>query len=100
MSTEEQKLEIDTCEVEKEDGTRYRITSENRRRMAWVSLYSLVTITIFYTILFVWLIDATPEDKLKHLSDVYFYFAMTMASLVLGYMGSTSISALGVFNKR
>lgn len=98
--TERQTVDIDVGLPDPDDATRYRVTWENRRRMAWVSLYGLIGITFVYTMIFLWAIEADAAEKMKHLSDIYFYFIMTMASLVLGYMGTTSISALGLFTRR
>jgi len=56
---------------------------QNRRRMAWVSLVSMIIVTIL--ILFV-----VPESRLNILSEVitWFYFAMT--SIIGAYMSVTT----------
>lgn len=93
-STKEEVIDIDEGIPVEHDCSKYKVTWENRRKMAWISLYSLICITLLYTGIFTLWIDASPEDKLKHLSEIYFWFAMTFASILLGYMGSTSIPHL------
>lgn len=55
---------------------------KNRRRMAWAAFVSMmvVTLLLFYTV---------PDSKLDKLDDVVIWFYGTMATLILGYMGTT-----------
>lgn len=60
-----------------------RIRWKNRRRMAWVSLISMLIVTIL--VLFY-----IPEERLKILSEVITWFYFSMASVIGCYMGFTT----------
>lgn len=58
---------------------------ENRRRMAWMSLVSIIAVTIL--ILFT---DLVPESRLQILSEVITWFYFSLASVIGAYMGFTT----------
>lgn len=67
----------------KVDNMRWR----NRRRMAWLSLISILIVTgimIFYV----------PEARLTKLEVVITWFYMVMASIVGAYMGFATLSMI------
>lgn len=55
----------------------------NRRRMAWISFFSMLVVT---ALCFFWV----PESRLEKLSDVITWYYMAMASIVGAYMGFTT----------
>lgn len=57
----------------------------NRRRMAWMSLVSIIAVTIL--ILFT---DLVPESRLQILSEVITWFYFSLASVIGAYMGFTT----------
>lgn len=57
----------------------------NRRRMAWLSLLSMITVTCL--ILFTKIV---PETRLTILSDVITWFYFSCASIIGMYMGATT----------
>ena len=52
----------------------------NRRRQAWVSLWSMIVVTLL-------LMFAVPESKIKLITDILPFFYITMASVVGAYHG-------------
>jgi hypothetical protein len=64
----------------------------NRRRMAWVSLISMLVVTIlaFFVI---------PESRLALLSDVITWFYFGMVSIIGSYMGFTTLSSIKEMQK-
>ena len=62
-----------------------KIRWKNRRRMAWVSLISILVVTFF--MLFT---DAVSVEKLKIVGDVVTWFYFSMASIIGAYMGFTT----------
>ena len=58
---------------------------QNRRRMAWVSLLSMIGFTglIFFTKL-------VPESRLQILNEVITWYYFAMASVIGAYMGFTT----------
>ena len=60
----------------------------NRRRMAWVSLISMLVVTIlaFFVI---------PESRLVLLSEVITWFYFGMVSVIGAYMGFTTWASKG-----
>lgn len=62
-----------------------RLRWKNRRRMAWVSLISMIVVTFF--ILFT---DAISVEKLKIVGEVITWFYFAMASIIGAYMGFTT----------
>jgi hypothetical protein len=62
---------------------------KNRRRMAWVSLSSMVLITT--AILFT---DMVSIEKLKVLSEVITWFYFSCASVIGAYMGFTTYASI------
>lgn len=60
-----------------------RIRWKNRRRMAWVSLISMLVVTVL--VLFY-----IPEERLKLLEEVITWFYFSMASVIGCYMGFTT----------
>lgn len=61
---------------------------KNRRRMAWVSLISMVLITVL--ILFT---NLVPESRLKILSEVITWYYFASASIIGAYMGFTAYAS-------
>jgi len=61
----------------------------NRRRMAWLSLFTmiLVTLLIFFT-------DLIPESRLSILGEVITWFYFCMASVIGAYMGMTTWASI------
>lgn len=60
---------------------------KNRRRMAWVSLISMI---IFTALLFF----VIPESRIKILSEVIVWFYFVMTSVIGAYMGFTTLSEI------
>lgn len=58
---------------------------QNRRRMAWLCLISMILIT--FVILFT---DWCPESRLKILAEVITWYYFTTASIIGAYMGFTT----------
>jgi hypothetical protein len=63
---------------------------QNRRRMAWLSLFSMIIST--YLMLFT---NIVPDDRLKVLSDVITWFYFACASVIGSYMGFTTWASKG-----
>ena len=63
---------------------------QNRRRMAWTSLLSMIVVT--YLILFT---NLVPEERLKILSEVITWYYFCSASVIGAYMGFTWASKSG-----
>lgn len=63
---------------------------QNRRRMAWVSLTSMIAITVL--ILFS---NFVSIEKLKVLSEVITWFYFCSASVIGAYMGFTTWASKG-----
>jgi hypothetical protein len=57
---------------------------KNRRRMAWLALYSMV---VFTAIL---LSPLITDDRIKALDNVFGMFYIAMASVIGAYMGFTT----------
>lgn len=66
-----------------------KIRWKNRRRMAWVSLISMLVVTFF--MLFT---DAISVEKLKVLGEVITWFYFCMSSIIGFYMGATTFAYL------
>lgn len=81
MTNEEVKEEKRQLELEK---ARWK----NRRRMAWISLISIITVTA--TLLFT---DIVSEEKIKVMSEIITWFYFACASVIGAYMGFTTWSA-------
>lgn len=62
-----------------------KIRWQNRRRMAWISLFSMLLLTVM--ILFT---DMINIEKLKVLSEVITWFYFSCASVIGAYMGFTA----------
>jgi uncharacterized membrane protein len=58
---------------------------QNRRRMAWVSLVSMIGVTVL--ILFT---NIVPVERLNVLSEVITWFYFCCASVIGAYMGFTT----------
>lgn len=61
---------------------------QNRRRMAWTSLISMILVT--WMILFT---NYVPKEKLEVLSEVITWYYFCSASIIGAYMGFTTWSA-------
>lgn len=61
---------------------------ENRRKMAWLSLIAIILFTGL-------ILTFVSSDKIDKYDNIIYYFYFTCASVVLGYMGSTSVSLIG-----
>lgn len=62
---------------------------QNRRRMAWVSLTSMLAVT--FLILFT---DTVDESRLKVLEEVITWFYFSCASIIGMYMGATTWASI------
>lgn len=58
---------------------------KNRRRMAWLSLMSIIVITLL-----ILLTDLVSIERLKVLSEVITWFYFCCASVIGAYMGFTT----------
>ena len=65
-----------------------RIRWKNRRRMAWISLLSMIVVTAIL------LTSLIPESRVSVLSDVITWFYFSMASVIGFYMGATTWAAV------
>jgi len=74
--------------AENGNGNLQRIRWKNRRRMAWISLLSMIAVTAF---LFT---PIVPESRLAILTDVITWFYFSMASIIGFYMGATTWAAV------
>lgn len=59
----------------------------DRRRMAWLALLSTI---IFTAVLFVW----PPVERLEKMEDIITWYYMAMTTIVLGYLGFKSWTAI------
>jgi len=57
---------------------------KNRRRMAWLSLITMIGVTILL------LFGAIPETRLKAIAEPITWFYFAMASVIGAYMGFTT----------
>ena len=62
-----------------------KVRWKNRRRMAWMSLISMILVT--YLILFT---NLCPPERLKILSEVITWYYFASASVIGAYMGFTT----------
>lgn len=62
---------------------------KNRRRMAWVSLVSMILLT--FMIMFT---EAIDVERLKVLGDVITWYYFSCASVVGAYMGFTTMASI------
>ena len=79
-------------EVTTNNGNDIELTKKrwkNRRRMAWLSLISMVTITCL--ILFT---ELVPETRLVILKEVITWYYLTCASIIGSYMGFTTLASI------
>lgn len=82
-TSQESKAEFNPEKEIEVDNMRWK----NRRRMAWISLISILLVTavmIFYV----------PEARLTKLETVITWFYMVMASIVGAYMGFATLSMI------
>jgi hypothetical protein len=86
MSEEtEEKLDIDhDGKISKVEVNIAEDKFKNRRRMAWLALYSMV---VFTAIL---LSPLITDDRIKALDNVFGMFYIAMASVIGAYMGFTT----------
>lgn len=63
----------------------------NRRRMSWAAFVAMCAVTGYVMI-------GVPVEKIDKLTDFLIWFNGTMASIILGYMGTT-VSA-HIFDRR
>jgi hypothetical protein len=66
-----------------------KTTWQNRRRMAWTALISMIGVTIFL------LYGPIPDSRLKILADPITWFYFCDASIVGAYMGFTTWATKG-----
>lgn len=66
-----------------------KVKWQNRRRMAWLSLISMVVMTCF--ILFT---NLASESRLVILNEVITWYYLTCASIVGAYMGFTTYASI------
>ena len=71
--------------------------SNNRRKMAWRAFAAMLLFTAGYWFLLpLWFqYFGLPTTWLDIIAESYFWFAMTMAAIILGYMGFTTLPFLG-----
>ena len=62
---------------------------KNRRRMAWISLVSMIIVTV--SILFT---DIVEIERLKVLTEVITWFYFSCASIIGMYMGATTYASI------
>jgi len=62
-----------------------KVRWKNRRRMAWISLISMILVT--YAILFT---NLCPESKLAIVGEVITWYYFASASVIGAYMGLTT----------
>lgn len=79
------------------DGEIPVIRWSNRRKMAWRAFWVLVICTVGYWFILplwfqYWLL---PTTWLDIIAESYFWFAMTMASVIVGYLGFTTLPFIG-----
>ena len=86
MSEEtEEKIDIDhDGKISKVEVNIVEDKFKNRRRMAWLALYSMV---VFTAIL---LSPLITDDRIKALDNVFGMFYIAMASVIGAYMGFTT----------
>jgi hypothetical protein len=86
MSEEtEEKIDIDhDGKISKVEVNIAEDKFKNRRRMAWLALYSMV---VFTAIL---LSPLITDDRIKALDNVFGMFYIAMASVIGAYMGFTT----------
>jgi len=70
---------------------------KNRRKMAWWAFYAILSYTLIYwfalPLWFQWF--ALPTTWLDIIGESFFWFAITMSSVILGYMGFTTMPFMG-----
>lgn len=66
---------------------------KNRRIMAYISLFSILIITIY-------VFGYIPPEGVKHYSELLFWFFTTLGAIVITYMGSTVLPTLFYRNRR
>lgn len=81
--------DIDIKTDTKTDPTIDKIRWQNRRRMAWTSLSSIIVFTglIFFT-------DLVPVEKLKVLTEVITWYYFSCATVIGAYMGFTTYASV------
>lgn len=88
---------VDPLTTPSVDGEVPIIRWTNRRKMAWRAFTCLVVFTAVYWFLlplwFQWWL--LPTTWLTIIGDSYFWFATTMAAIIIGYMGFTSLPFWG-----
>jgi hypothetical protein len=73
-------MEQETNNPQNTDQRRWK----NRRRMAYISLYSILIVT--YLILFI-----VPMDRLNQLDEIITWFYLVMGSVVGAYVGFSTL---------
>lgn len=73
-----------------DDLVTWKLRWKNRRRMAWVALISMISITAL--ILFT---DLVELERLKILTEVITWFYFSCASVIGAYMGFTTWASRG-----
>lgn len=82
---------ITTDNTEKGDLNDWSDRWANRRRMSWAAFVAMCVVTGYVMV-------GVPLEKIDKLSDFLIWFNGTMASIILGYMGTT-VSA-HIFDRR
>lgn len=80
-----------------DDGELPVIRWSNRRRMAWRAFYAILIYTPFYWLLLpLWFhYWGLPTTWLEAIADSFFWFASTMAAVIIAYMGFTTMPFVG-----
>ena len=81
--------EILQKEINGNDNNLMKKRWKNRRRMAWLSLASMILVTgiILFT-------DIVEIERLKVLTDVITWFYFSCASIIGAYMGFTTYASI------
>lgn len=79
----------ETVLTEKEIIANEKIRWENRRRMAWLCLISMIVLTFAITFT-----NLVSEKKLQTLSDIITWFYFSMVSIIGFYIGATTWAAV------
>lgn len=79
------------------DGEIPLIRWSNRRKMAWKAFYAFLIYTAMYWFFLpLWFQYFNLQTSwLNIISDSFFWFAVTMSAIILGYMGFTTLPFLG-----
>ena len=78
---------METTIVNSDNNTKEILRWKNRRRMAWISLLSMIVVTAIL------LFAPISIERIKALSNTVEWFYFSMASIIGAYMGFTTWSS-------